>query len=97
MRLKDWLNQLGRGKSADTQELSDATIVDLIRYMESAELDCEQVFDTLDQYAEIEVRKEDAAQLMPLVRDHLDSCSHCCDEYEALLDVLAKASNTPEA
>ena len=96
MRLKDWLNQLGRGKSAET-ELSDATILDLIRYIENSELDCEQVFDTLDQYAEIEVRKEDAARLMPLVREHLNMCSHCCDEYEALLDVLVKESNNTEA
>jgi uncharacterized protein YdiU (UPF0061 family) len=96
MRLKDWLKQLGRGKSTET-ELSDATLLDLIRYLEKNELDCEQVFDTLDQYAEIEVRREDAARLMPLVREHLDMCSHCCDEYEALLDVLAKASNAPEA
>ena len=91
MRLKDWLKQLGRGKSADA-ELSDATVVDLIRYLENCELDCEQVFDTLDQYAEVEVRKEDAARLMPLVREHLDMCTECCDEYEALLDVLAKES-----
>jgi uncharacterized protein YdiU (UPF0061 family) len=95
MRLKDWLKQLGRGKGSE-QEMSDATVLDLIRYLENCELGCEQVFDALDQYAEIEVRKEDAARLMPLVRDHLDTCSHCCDEYEALLDVLAKASNAPE-
>jgi hypothetical protein len=96
MKLKDWLNQLGRGKGIET-ELSDATILDLIRYIENSELDCGQVFDTLDQYAEIEVRKEDAARLMPLVRNHMDMCSECCDEYEDLLDVLAKASSTPEA
>ena len=94
MKLKDWLKQLGRGKSTET-ELPDASILDLIRYIENSELDCEQVFDTLDQYAEIEVRKEDAARLMPLVRAHLDLCSECCDEYEALLDVLAKASESP--
>ena len=96
MRLKDWLKQLGRGKGTE-EEMSDATVLDLIRYLENCELDCEQVFDTLDQYAEIEVHQEDAARLMPLVRDHLDTCSHCCDEYEALLDVLAKASEKPEA
>ena len=95
MKLIDWLKQLGKEKSADT-ELSDATVLDLIRYLENCDMDCEQVFNTLDQYAEIEIRKEDAARLMPLVHTHLEMCPECCDEYEALLDVLAKASNAPE-
>ena len=95
MKLKDWLVQLGRGKHADA-ELSDASIVDLIRYLETSEMDCEQVFDTLDQYAEIEVRKEDAARLMPLVHDHLEMCLECDDEYEALLDVLTKVGKAPD-
>ena len=95
MRLIDWLKQLGKNKSAETQ-LSDASVLDLIRYLENCEVDCEKVFDTLDQYAEIEIRKEDAARLMPLVHDHLETCSDCCDEYEALLDVLIKASAKPE-
>jgi len=44
----------------------------------------------------MDVRKEDAARLMPLVHSHLELCPECCDEYEALLDVLAKASHAPE-
>jgi uncharacterized protein YdiU (UPF0061 family) len=95
MRLIDWLKQLGKNKSAE-YELSDASVLDLIRYLENCDVDCEQVFNTLDQYAEIEIRKEDAARLMPLVHNHLETCSDCCDEYEALLDVLAKASKEPE-
>jgi hypothetical protein len=70
--------------------MSDSDVVSLIRYLETHELDCEQVFDALDKYAEIEVKHEDAAHLMPLVREHLNMCQGCCDEYEALLDVLAK-------
>jgi hypothetical protein len=27
---------------------------------------------------------------MPLIREHLDICQECCDEYEALLDVVEK-------
>ena len=89
MRLIDWLKQIGRGESADPK-LSDASILDLIRYLENCEVDCEQVFRALDQYAEINIRKEDAARLMPLIHQHLEMCSGCNDQYEALLDVLAK-------
>ncbi len=94
MKLKDWLKQLGRGQTTEAA-LTDAGVVDLIRFLETCELDCEQVFAVLDQYAEIEVRKEDAARLMPFVREHLNMCEECCDEYEALLDVLVKASASP--
>ena len=92
MKLRDWLKQIGRGQSQPTPSMSDTDVMSLIRYLENCELDCEQVFDALDRYAEIEVRHEDAAHLMPLVREHLNMCHDCCDEYEALLDVLAKQS-----
>ena len=53
---------------------------------------CDEVYARIDEYVEREVDKKDAAQLMPLVREHLDMCSDCCEEYEALLDVLEKTS-----
>ena len=31
--------------------------------------------------------------VVPLVREHLDLCPECCEEYEALLDVLEKTSS----
>jgi hypothetical protein len=86
----DWFKQLGKKKGAESQ-LSDADCLDLIRYLENCDVDCEEVFNALDQYAEIEIRKEDAARLMPLIHRHLEACSGCNDQYEALLDVLAKA------
>lgn len=95
MKLKDWLRQIGRAKRPEA-EFSDATVLDLIRYLETCEVDCEETFDALDQYAEIEIRKEDAARLMPLIHQHLEMCSGCNDQYEALLDVLAKAQEATD-
>ncbi|MEW6029286.1 MAG: hypothetical protein AB1564_08460 [Chloroflexota bacterium] len=89
MKLKDWLAQINLRLRGE-KPLSDRTIEGLIRYLETAELDCEQVYHALDHYAEMEVRHEDAARLMPLVREHLDMCDECCDEHEALLRVLEK-------
>jgi len=48
----------------------------------------------LDEYVELEIKKEDAAHIMPLIREHLDLCSDCCDEYEALLDVVEKTDES---
>ena len=96
MNLLEWFKNLGNEKGS-AGPLSDDAVLDLIRYLENCDEGCDEAFRALDQYAEIEIRKEDAARLMPLVHNHLETCSDCCDEYEALLDVLAKASKKPEA
>ncbi|MBI5934230.1 MAG: hypothetical protein HY867_11025 [Chloroflexi bacterium] len=96
MKLKDWLSKMGLG-NMPKENLPDSSVLDLIRYLENCEVDCEQAFHMLDQYAEMEIRKEDAARLMPLVHQHLEMCSGCNDHYEALLDVLAKVRESSEA
>jgi len=90
MKLKDWLkrnNPLGNKSDA----LSNGDVHDLIRYLENAELDCDNVFKVLDRFAELEIRKEDAALIFPLVREHINECHNCCDEYTALMEVLEHA------
>jgi hypothetical protein len=52
------------------------------------ELSCDEVFELLDQYAEMASRGEDVAYLMPLIRHHLETCMDCREEYEALIRVL---------
>ena len=96
MILKDWLSKMGLGKTPKAN-LPDSSVLDLIRYLENCEVGCEEAFNALDQYAEIEIRKEDAARLMPLVHQHLETCAGCNDQYEALLDVLAKVRESSEA
>jgi hypothetical protein len=93
MKLINWIKKLGKDKGTETK-LSDASVLDLIRYLENCDDGCEEVFRALDQYAESEIRKEDAARLMPLVHDHLSTCPECSDQHEALLNVLARASKT---
>lgn len=76
-------------------ELPNETVLGFLRVLESVreeEIPCDEVFAKIDEYVEREVDKKDAAQLMPLVREHLDLCPECCEEYEALLDVLEKTS-----
>ena len=66
-----------------------------LRVLESVreeEIPCDEFYTKIDEYVEREVDKKDAAKLMPLVREHLDLCPDCCEEYEALLDVLEKTS-----
>ncbi len=52
------------------------------------EFSCDEVFALLDRYAELHMRGEDAARIMPMLKQHLDICRECCEEYDALVDVL---------
>ena len=54
-------------------------------------LNCDQVFDLIDQYAERAAHGEDVAHLMPLVAAHLDMCPDCREHYEALERVVANS------
>ena len=73
------------------KELPNEAVLGFLRVLESVreeEISCDEIYSKLDEYVEREVSKKDAAQLMPLIREHLDVCSECCEEYEALLNVL---------
>jgi len=75
------------------KELTNETVLGFLRVLEdvrSEELSCDEIYVKLDEYVEREANRKDAAQLMPLIRQHLDTCPECCEEYEALLDVIKK-------
>lgn len=77
------------------EELNNETVLAFLRLLDDAEnenISCDELFVKLDQYVQREVDQKDAAHLMPVVRDHLDLCPECCEEYEALLDVLEKTA-----
>jgi len=75
-------------------ELPDEVVQGFLRVLEQVRVEdmpCSQVFALLDQYVEKEVRGEAAERLMPLLREHLDICVNCSEEYEALLRVLEES------
>ncbi len=75
-------------------QIPDELIESLIRSLEHThdeECTCEDVYAVVDEFAEAEFRGEDAARLIPLIKQHMELCHNCCEEYEALLDVLEKS------
>ena len=82
------------------KELPQATVLGIMRVLETVppdeEISCNELYARLDEYVEREVDKKDAAQIMPIIREHLDVCPECCEEYEALLDVLNKSSKNSD-
>lgn len=76
------------------EQLPNEAVLGFLRVLEDVraeELSCDEIYSKLDEYVECEVGCKDAAHVMPLIREHLDICSGCCEEYEALLDVVEKA------
>ena len=92
MNLRELIQRVRKSISPQEQ-LPNEAILGFLRVLEETddeELSCDEIFNKLDQYVEREVDKKDAAHLMPLIREHLDLCPDCCEEYEALLEVIEK-------
>ena len=67
-----------------------------LQMTEEKELACEEVFEVVDQYAELILRGEDGSEIMPLVHHHLAMCHECKDEFEMLLEMM-QATAEPTA
>jgi hypothetical protein len=52
---------------------------------EQPELTCEQCFEVLDRYVELEVNGVDADREIPGLRAHLEGCPACREDHESLL------------
>jgi hypothetical protein len=48
------------------------------------EVTCEQCFELLDQYVDLEVAGDDADAHLPGVRPHLDGCPACHEDHQSL-------------
>ncbi len=64
-------------------------ILEMLAMTQSEELTCDEVFALLDQYVDLDVKNEDAASIFPLVRQHLNICGDCLEEYFALKKIMA--------
>lgn len=55
---------------------------------EEHESGCEECFERLDQYVELILEGGDPQQVMPVIKQHLDQCACCSEEFEALAAML---------
>lgn len=77
------------------EELQDEAVIKFLQVLENAraeEMTCSELYSHLDEFVEREVSSKDAEKVAPLIREHLDLCSECCEEYEALLAVIEHSS-----
>jgi hypothetical protein len=50
----------------------------------ATEIGCDECFDQLDRYVELELEGRDADAAVPGLRAHLDGCPACREEHESL-------------
>jgi hypothetical protein len=51
---------------------------------------CDECFERLDEYVELELRGADAEASVPGMRAHLAGCSACADEHQSLRALLGR-------
>jgi anti-sigma factor RsiW len=51
---------------------------------------CEECFERLDEYVELELRGADADERVPGMRAHLAGCPACADEHQSLRALLGR-------
>ena len=55
------------------------------------ELGCEECFEQLDRYVELEVEGDDADAAVPGLRAHLEGCPACHEEHESLVALVRES------
>jgi hypothetical protein len=96
MRIKLYWKALKRmfrrvGPARSDKELDVATLRQMVHGIITTrpdEISCDECFEQLDRFVELELAGKNAAQAMPLVQDHLNRCRDCRQEFEALLTAL---------
>ena len=55
---------------------------------QDVEISCTECFDLVSQFVELELSGRDAASEMSQVKQHLNQCRACREEYETLRDLV---------
>ena len=70
------------------QDIFRAVIKEIAETREGEEIGCDECFEQVDRFIEMDLSGLNVAQAMPLVQEHLQMCGECREEYEALLTAL---------
>ena len=78
-----------------TTEPTDATVKRLLGPAEP-ELLCDECFEKIDRYLDLELSGGNADEEIPGMRAHLDGCPACLEEYDSLRE-LASTADSPSS
>lgn len=69
-------------------------MIRMVKMTKPDEIGCDECFEELHQFAELELAGKSPEDAMPLIQDHLERCGNCREEYKALLEAL-RSVKTP--
>jgi len=69
--------------------MSDNPLLDKLLGPDGPELTCDECFEHLDRYVELEHPGRDADAAIPGMRAHLRGCPACAEDHESLSALLA--------
>jgi hypothetical protein len=55
------------------------------------EVTCDECFELLDEYVELELTSGDADARLPGMREHFDGCPACREDHESLRDLVSQS------
>jgi hypothetical protein len=73
--------------------MTDQTTRDLVARLlgpAGPEVTCEECFELLDQYVDLEAAGADADARLPGMRAHLEGCPACHEDHESLHDLVSR-------
>jgi hypothetical protein len=70
----------------------DADVLRALLGPEGPELSCEECFEQLDRYVELEVSGATADDAIPGMRAHLEGCPACREEHASLVSLVSDPS-----
>ena len=89
------------GLPSSKPEMTDEVVMRFLKVLEQVreeDLSCADMYARLDEFVEAEIQQgADAEKITPLIHEHLDMCSDCCDEYEALLSIVEHTRENDES
>ena len=88
----NWLNRIFSGFTSRKAPSTINPMLKLLKMVDNTrevEYSCDEVYALIDQYAELVKNGEDAEDLMPLIKQHLDMCPDCQEDYNALMEIVA--------
>ncbi len=59
------------------------------------EVTCEECFELLDEYVDLELAGADAERRLPGLREHLEGCPACREDHESLRDFVRLQGANP--
>ena len=79
---------------SDTPINEEARLLKRLLGPAGPEISCEECFDQLDRYVELELTGADADAAIPGLSEHLDGCPACAEDHRSLRALVEAEAET---